>query len=139
MVGGPGGLATRAGKVLAENGCGKVVFATDGYVSDWSRAVQQLAETRPDVIVVGLGAPLEMLWTARWSHLLPPSLVLTCGGWMGFLVGEEKRAPRALRLSGVEWVARVAQSPRRLGGRYARGLLTTALIAGRTAVARLSA
>lgn len=138
LVGGSEGLAAHAGAVLAEHGCGEVVFATDGYVSDWSGTVRELAKTRPDVIIVGLGAPLEMLWTARWSHALPPSLVLTCGGWFGFLVGQEKRAPRALRLPGLEWVARVAQSPRRLGGRYARGLLTTAVIAGRTAVARLS-
>jgi len=138
MVGGADGIAARAGEVLASHGCGEIVFATNGYVRDWSSTVQQLAASRPDVVVVGLGAPLEMLWSRRWSHALPPSLIMTCGGWFGFLVGHEKRAPRALRLPGLEWVARVAQSPRRLGGRYARGLWTTAMIAGRTTVDRLS-
>jgi N-acetylglucosaminyldiphosphoundecaprenol N-acetyl-beta-D-mannosaminyltransferase len=45
------------------------------------------------------------------------------------VVGDEKRAPRLLRRSGLEWIARMAQQPRRLGPRYAKGLVSTAAVA----------
>ena len=70
-----------------------------------------------------------MVWSQQHRDELPPGLVLTCGGWFGHLVGDEKRAPRLLRRSGLEWIARVAQAPPRLGPRYAQG-------AGATAAAR---
>ena len=34
------------------------------------------------------------------------------------LVGERVRAPRWMQRTGLEWVARAMQEPRRLGGRY---------------------
>lgn len=137
LVGGRPGLAEAAGRTLSGHGVGEVVYSSSGYPADWGDVVRDLAATSPDVCIVGLGAPSEMLWARAWADELPPSLVMTCGGWFGFLAGHEKRAPRLLRAPGLEWVSRVAQSPRRLGGRYARGLLTTAAVAVRTASARL--
>ena len=79
--------------------------------------------------MIGLGAPREMVWCQRHRDELPTGLVLTCGGWFGHIVGDERRAPRMLRRSGLEWIARVAQAPKRLGPRYARGAGATALLA----------
>lgn len=139
LVGGPPGLATRAGQALVDGGAGVVVFETDGYVDDWRPVLERLAEVDVDVCVVGLGAPREMLWVQTWFAQLPPALILTCGGWFGFLAGDEKRARGLLRLPGVEWIARVVQSPRRLGGRYARGSWVTLRLAGGLAVSRIRA
>jgi len=138
LVGGTPGLAEQAGETLEAARVGEVVFTSDGYAHDWRAVVRDLARTEPDVCIVGLGAPSEMLWARAWADELPPSLVMTCGGWFGFLAGEEKRAPRVLRLPGLEWISRVAQSPRRLSQRYARGIWSTFLIAGHTAFARLA-
>jgi N-acetylglucosaminyldiphosphoundecaprenol N-acetyl-beta-D-mannosaminyltransferase len=139
LIGGPPGLAARAGQALVDGGAGVVVFETDGYVPDWTPVLEELAGTDVDVCVVGLGAPREMLWVRTWLPQLPPALILTCGGWFGFLAGEEKRARGVLRLPGVEWIARVAQSPRRLGGRYARGAWVTFRLAAGLAVSRIRA
>jgi N-acetylglucosaminyldiphosphoundecaprenol N-acetyl-beta-D-mannosaminyltransferase len=79
-----------------------------------------------------MGAPREMLWVRNWYHHLPHLLLLTCGGWFGFLAGDERRAGALLRRSGLEWIARVAQSPRRLGPRYARGAVSTGVVAAQT-------
>lgn len=145
LVGGPGGLAARAGEVLAAEADVEVVAAEHGYQADWSPVLARLRGARPDVVVVGLGMPAEALWTARHLAELPPALVLTCGGWFGYLVGEEKRAPAWMRRSGLEWAARLAQSPGRLWKRYAGGALSTAAMvptalsarrAGRTASGR---
>lgn len=129
LIGGPDGLAERAGAVLEEAGVAEVVFLEHGFHHDWTAPLARLRESAPDITIIGLGAPREMVWGQHHRDELPPSLVLTCGGWFGHLVGDERRAPRLLRRSGLEWIARVAQAPGRLGPRYARGAGATAILA----------
>jgi N-acetylglucosaminyldiphosphoundecaprenol N-acetyl-beta-D-mannosaminyltransferase len=136
LIGGPLGLADRAGAALEGGAAGTVVFASDGFQDDWEPVLDRLAEADVDVCLVGMGAPREMLWIRTWFHRLPHALLLTCGGWFGFLAGEERRAGLLLRCSGLEWIARVAQSPRRLGPRYARGAISTGVVAVQTLGAR---
>ena len=128
LVGGPPGLAERAGQVLTGEAPVQVVHTDHGYHQDWTKPLQALQSAAPDVTLVGLGAPNEMSWCQDNRDRLPGSLVLTCGGWFGHLAGDELRAPRLLRRSGVEWIARVGQSPRRLGPRYARGLYSSGVM-----------
>ena len=132
LVGGPEGLAERAGSVLAEAGAAEIVYTDHGFHQKWDATLAGLREVSPDITVIGLGAPREMVWSEQHRDELPPGLVLTCGGWFGHLVGDEKRAPALLRRSGLEWIARVAQAPQRLGPRYAKGAGATALLALRT-------
>jgi len=126
LLGGPEGLAERAGAVMAAEEHIDIVHTEHGYHSDWTPVLDRLAGIKYDVLVVGLGMPAEALWAARYVDRLPNALVLTCGGWFGYIVGEEKRAPEWMRKSGLEWVARIAQSPGRLWKRYATGALSTA-------------
>jgi N-acetylglucosaminyldiphosphoundecaprenol N-acetyl-beta-D-mannosaminyltransferase len=125
LLGGPEGLAERAGAVMNAEDHLDVVLTEHGYHSDWAPVLDRLSGTEYDVLVVGLGMPAEALWTARHVDSLPNVLVLTCGGWFGYIVGEEKRAPEWMRKSGLEWMARIAQSPGRLWKRYASGALST--------------
>ena len=129
LIGGPHGLAARAAEVLETAGVADVVLVDHGFHDDWSEPLARLRAADPDVTVIGLGAPREMVWSEQHLNELPSGLLLTCGGWFGHLVGDERRAPRVLRRSGLEWIARVAQSPSRLGPRYARGIGVTASLA----------
>lgn len=137
LVGAPPKTVERAASALAEGVPCDVVLVEHGYQQEWTGVLSRLREARPDVLVLGLGAPREMLWVREYREHLPPCLIMTCGGWFGFLSGEEARAPRALRQPGLEWIARVAQSPRRLLPRYLRGIVSTALVAAHTLKARL--
>ncbi len=136
LVGGPPGLSAAAGTALEAGAPVQVVAAEHGYSTDWTGVLERLRNARPDVVVVGLGAPREMLWVDEHLTELPPALVLTCGGWFGFLTEAEKRAPLWMQSAGLEWSYRVAQAPQRLAGRYARGLGTTGLLAARMLRAR---
>lgn len=124
LIGGPPGLAENAGHVIHGSNSANVVLTEHGYHADWTETLASLRRHSPDVCVIGLGAPKEMLWVQKNRNALPPSIVLTCGGWFGFVAGHERRAPTALQSIGMEWLARVGQSPRRLGPRYAKGLLS---------------
>jgi N-acetylglucosaminyldiphosphoundecaprenol N-acetyl-beta-D-mannosaminyltransferase len=132
LIGGPEGLAERAAAVIEGAGAAEVVHVDHGFHTDWDAPLEQLRTAAPDITIVGLGAPREMVWSQRHRDELPAGLVLTCGGWFGHIVGDEKRAPRLLRRSGLEWIARVAQAPGRLGPRYAKGAGATAVLALRT-------
>jgi N-acetylglucosaminyldiphosphoundecaprenol N-acetyl-beta-D-mannosaminyltransferase len=125
LVGGPPGLAERAGQVLREGAPVRLVHTDHGFHDHWADPLRELAAATPDVTLVGLGAPREMTWCQDNRRELSGRLVLTCGGWFGHLVGDEVRAPRFLRRSGIEWVARLGQAPLRLGPRYARGLYSS--------------
>lgn len=125
LVGGPPGLAAEAGHALAtETGC-EVVAVADGYFSDSEVVVSELKEAAPDLILVGMGMPKEAMWVAQHRSELPPAVVLTCGGWFGFLAGTEPRAPRFLQRLGLEWTYRLQHDFRRLVGRYAIGAWVT--------------
>jgi N-acetylglucosaminyldiphosphoundecaprenol N-acetyl-beta-D-mannosaminyltransferase len=137
LLGGPPGLADAAARRLADAHAVTVVGTMNGYAADPSAFLAAVRRTRPDLVFVGLGAPKEMCFLAALRASLPPALYITCGGWFGFLVGDEERAPAAMRRWGLEWAWRVAHQPGRLAPRYARGVWTTVRLATQLACDRL--
>jgi N-acetylglucosaminyldiphosphoundecaprenol N-acetyl-beta-D-mannosaminyltransferase len=131
LIGGSEGLADRAGAALMRQFNVTVVHASHGFRKDWSDTLATLRAANPQVVLVGMGMPIEAKWVNRHIADLPRSVVITCGGWFGFAVGDEKRAPVWLRSIGCEWVARIMQNPARLAGRYGRGAITTAVLAAK--------
>src|SRR4051794_34689122 len=129
LIGGGLGVAPRAADVLREKGLAEPVLVEHGFQGDWEPVVDRLRELRPRLVLLGLGSPREMVWVETWGSRLDSGTVLTCGGWFGFITGDERRAPAALRRGGLEWIARLSQSPTRLAPRYARGLASTMAVA----------
>ena len=124
LIGGAPGVAKRAAlRIEAETGA-VVVHATHGFHDDYDEQLGLVDDARPDVVIVGMGMPREACWVAEHLERLPETLVITCGGWFGFLAGVERRAPVLLQRLGLEWVARIVQAPVRLGPRYVRGVGT---------------
>ena len=100
-IGGKPGLAESALRAFENRGVADGVFATHGYHETWPDVLEAMADAQPDIVLVGLGAPLEMEWVEANIVALPPAVILTCGGWFGHVVGEESRAPLGLRWSGL--------------------------------------
>ena len=129
LIGGPDGLTRRAGQVIEADAEAEVVLTEHGYHEDWAPVLDRLAKSGCDMVLVGLGAPREMKWVDQNIRDLPPCLVMTCGGWFGFITQDEKRAPQWVCDAGLEWTYRLGQSPRRLFKRYAQGAFSTAELA----------
>ena len=85
-----------------------------------SRILAEIAAVRPDVLIVGLGAPKQELWVHRHRDEIQAKVALCVGATIDFIAGEKRRAPLWMRRSGLEWIHRMASEPRRLGGRYVR-------------------
>ena len=80
----------------------------------------RIALTRPDVVVVGLGAPKQEIWVHQNAERIKAKVALCVGATIDFLAGEKKRAPVWMQRSGVEWLHRMLSEPKRLVKRYAR-------------------
>ncbi len=84
------------------------------------KILAQIRAARPDVLMVGLGAPKQELWVHQHRHQIQAKVALCIGATIDFLAGERRRAPRWMQRLGLEWLHRVASEPRRLFRRYAR-------------------
>jgi len=82
--------------------------------------LRRIDAARPDVLVVGLGAPKQELWVAKHRERIAAKVSLCVGATIDFLAGEVRRAPRWMQRAGLEWLYRLLCEPRRLFKRYAK-------------------
>jgi N-acetylglucosaminyldiphosphoundecaprenol N-acetyl-beta-D-mannosaminyltransferase len=127
LLGGMPGVADRAAKNIEERWPWVEVVGTAsppiGFERDPVRnrdLLETIAAARPDLLLVGLGAPKQELWVCQHRHEIAAPAALCIGATIDFLAGERKRAPRWMRRCGLEWLYRALGEPRRLGRRYAR-------------------
>ncbi len=84
------------------------------------RILEHIAATRPDVLIVGLGAPKQELWVHAHREQIRATVAVCAGASIDFLAGEKRRAPVWMRHAGLEWLHRLASEPGRLWQRYMR-------------------
>ncbi len=75
---------------------------------------------KPDLLVVGLGAPKQELFVNKHRKQLKASVAACVGGTIDYLAGDLPRAPLWMRNCGLEWLFRCLTEPRRLPLRYLR-------------------
>lgn len=88
---------------------------------DEEKALQeQIGQTKPDIIWVGLSTPKQEKFMAEFLPKLDTTLMIGVGAAFDFHSGRVKQAPRWMQRSGLEWFYRLCSEPRRLAGRYFR-------------------
>ena len=127
LLGAGPGVAARAASRIHERWSGVEVCGTYspplGFENDEAECehiLQLIAQTRPRVLIVGLGAPKQEIWVHRYRERIDAAAALCVGATIDFLAGEKARAPLWMRRARVEWVHRMLSEPRRLAGRYLR-------------------
>ncbi|MBS1963139.1 MAG: WecB/TagA/CpsF family glycosyltransferase [Bdellovibrionales bacterium] len=94
-------------------------YSPEAVAEDWRAFLEKNGNRpRPRVVWVGLGAPKQELWMRNASTLAPDVLFMGVGAAFDFLTGTKKRAPLWMQRSGLEWLFRLLQEPRRLWRRY---------------------
>jgi N-acetylglucosaminyldiphosphoundecaprenol N-acetyl-beta-D-mannosaminyltransferase len=71
-----------------------------------------------DLLFLGMTSPKKEVFVATYGARTGANVVHGVGGSFDVLAGVVKRAPRIWQRMGCEWLYRVLQEPRRLGGRY---------------------
>ena len=82
--------------------------------------VRRVAEERPDFLWVGLSTPKQERFMAAYQGRLAAGVMLGVGAAFDMHSGRTRQAPRWVQRSGLEWLFRMLQEPRRLFWRYAR-------------------
>lgn len=80
-------------------------------------AVAWLEAFKPQLVLIGLGMPLQEAVLSRRLSELPPAVYCTVGGAIEQLAGIQKLAPRWLGRLGLEWAWRLVLHPGRVAYR----------------------
>ncbi len=96
----------------------------------------QIAATKPQIVLVALGAPKQEFWIDKVRESLRPVVFVAVGASLDFVAGVAGRAPAWMSRNGLEWLYRFGQEPGRLGHRYFVRDPRFAFIVGRELLAR---
>lgn len=125
LLGGLPGAAETAARNMQVEFPALNVVDTDAPMIDLGRPpserqgiVERIRAARPDIVLVGLGAPKQELWIHENQAALAPAVLFGIGASIDFLAGAVPRAPRWMSEAGLEWFYRLAKEPKRMWRRY---------------------
>jgi N-acetylglucosaminyldiphosphoundecaprenol N-acetyl-beta-D-mannosaminyltransferase len=123
LAGQPGVAAKARTQLEARYSSLYIVGTSDGYFVERSETevLRHIAETRPDVIFIGLGTPRQEKWLAARREELPAGVYWVVGALFDYLAGVERRAPGWMRAFALEWAWRLLINPIGKGRRYLIG------------------
>ena len=81
---------------------------------DDGESIERIRERHATVVLVGYGAPAQVLWIERNREALCDAgvkLVIGVGGALDYVAGTVERAPRIVRRLGLEWSYRLVREP----------------------------
>ena len=78
--------------------------------------------SKPDILLLGMSSPKKELFFESYRHKLDARYILGVGGYFDIMSGIIKRAPLWMQDTGLEWLYRLLQEPRRLWKRYLIGI-----------------
>ena len=83
--------------------------------------IEKINAAKPDVLLVGMGNPLQERWIYQYRERLNVPICMGIGGLFDYWAGNVSRAPQWLRRLGHEWIWRLFQQPRDKMYRYLVG------------------
>jgi N-acetylglucosaminyldiphosphoundecaprenol N-acetyl-beta-D-mannosaminyltransferase len=79
---------------------------------------ESINQAEPDIVWVGMSSPKQDLWMSCMRSRLSAPVLIGVGAAFDFHTGRVPQAPRWMMRSGLEWLYRLRQEPRRLWRRY---------------------
>lgn len=82
---------------------------------DSSEARRMINESKPDMLFVAMGIPMQEKWIKEHMDELGVPVSMGVGGTFDVISGNVKRAPMWMRNHGLEWLHRLISNPRKIG------------------------
>ena len=98
------------------------------------KIVEDINNSNPDIIFVGLGFPRQEIWIDRNYSRIKGRVIIGNGGVMDILSGNSKRAPEIFQRLGLEWFYRLIKEPSRFKRQLALPKFMLQVIINRDAV-----
>jgi N-acetylglucosaminyldiphosphoundecaprenol N-acetyl-beta-D-mannosaminyltransferase len=124
LIGGAPGVAAQAAEKMKEQFDVEIVgteaphVTPSGNAAEGQAVIDRIAAAKPHLVFVAFGAPKQELFIQNALASIRPAVAVGVGAGFDFVAGRMKRAPRWISQSGLEWLFRLAQEPRRLARRY---------------------
>jgi N-acetylglucosaminyldiphosphoundecaprenol N-acetyl-beta-D-mannosaminyltransferase len=123
LLGARDGVAARAAQILKSRYAGLkiagVLSPPNMSILEMDRTIlDEIKAAKPDILLVAFGNPKQEKWISMYAHELSVPICIGIGGTLDMIAGITKRAPLWMQRSGLEWLYRLAQEPRRLWKRY---------------------
>ncbi len=92
----------------------------DGYFDkdEEQDVAKNIKDSRADILFVGISSPKKENFLKNWQKVIDAPICHGVGGSFDILAGATKRAPIWMQKSGLEWLYRLIQEPRRMWRRY---------------------
>jgi N-acetylglucosaminyldiphosphoundecaprenol N-acetyl-beta-D-mannosaminyltransferase len=103
---------------------------------DESHIVDEIRASRADCLFIAMPTPRKERFLQQHRDALDVPFIMGVGGALDVLAGYVKRAPRRVQTSGLEWLYRSCQQPRRMGWRHVSNNAKFAAILSKELVAR---
>ncbi|UBQ03085.1 WecB/TagA/CpsF family glycosyltransferase [Curtobacterium sp. TXMA1] len=118
-VGGTPKAAIATSQRIAHDYPGVTWTSIDGYSDAWDlREDQRDLIRNSNLVLVGMGMPLQEEWILSNKAILKDSIVANVGGAFDYFAGVQALAPRWMGRVGLEWIFRLSRDPKRLANRY---------------------
>ncbi|HEY9879250.1 MAG TPA: WecB/TagA/CpsF family glycosyltransferase [Leptolyngbyaceae cyanobacterium] len=126
MLGGAEGVAAKARRnINARIGREIIVaahspsFGFEKSEEECQAILEMIRQSSANVLVVGVGAPKQEKWIAKYRDQLPNiDIFMAVGASIDFEAGNKPRAPQLMSDLGLEWLYRLSTEPQRLWKRY---------------------
>lgn len=138
LLGGKPGVSEKAAEQLRQLFPNlQIAGQHHGFFSDDENEaiVGRINESRPDILMVGMGSPRQEKWLWNNRKSLRVSVRWGVGAALEYAAGVTRQAPPWMRRFGLEWFFRFLLEPRRLWRRYLLGNVLFVLKACRVMVA----
>lgn len=86
----------------------------DGYIKNKDEVFEQMAELKPDVVLVALGIPAQEQLIYKHYDNFDKGIFVGVGGSFDVLSGTKKRAPQIFIKLNLEWLYRITKEPKRI-------------------------
>ena len=83
--------------------------------------VEQINQFQPNILIVGMGMPIQEYWVQKYRHKLQANTIMVGGAIIDRMAGMVSDCPRFISDSGFEWLYRLVREPKRLAARYLLG------------------
>jgi N-acetylglucosaminyldiphosphoundecaprenol N-acetyl-beta-D-mannosaminyltransferase len=96
-------------------------FSQNSNDPESAAVLAQIATCRPDILLVGMGMPLQECWIHENWERIDATVIMTAGAVFDYVSGQLRRPPAIFTRNGFEWLGRLAIEPQRLWRRYLIG------------------
>lgn len=113
LLGAKPGIAQKAAKIWHNRYQNLQIVGVSSANPDDNNILTAMNQANPDILLVAYGAPKQDLFIHRHKTDLNVPVMIGVGGTFDYVSGSIYRAPRWLRLIGLEWLTRLAIQPKR--------------------------